>query len=186
MVARRQSKRDALAAVKLTKQQQQALVDDMMMSDADRDERAMAAPRKPMPGTNIIPNTKGNKRGGRQKGTPNKIPNIIKEAGVLAAEMAGYDGHGQAGLVGYLYRCSQRFPKEYLAFLGKILPHQVVKQNFNFASLQAPSSADIVAQFKAQGLPIEHLALFQLTQGDSPMKEVNPRPRREPITIEKE
>lgn len=173
MVERRQSK----------KEQKEKL------SEADRNELAMQRPRVPMPGTNMVPNRKGQRHGGRQKGTPNKVPNILKEAGVLAAEMAGYDGKGQGGVVGYLYRMSQRFPEAYLQFLGKLMPHQVVKAQFNFADIQTRSSEQVVSEMKRLGLPVEQLRLFELARGSSleerGMKDVNPRPRRrEPIVIE--
>lgn len=64
---------------------------------------------------------KGQKTGGRQKGTPNKITAALKEAVLQAAEDAG----GKGGTVGYLTAQAKENPTAFLSLLGKVLPMQI-------------------------------------------------------------
>ncbi|KTS10264.1 hypothetical protein SB2_06870 [Methylobacterium radiotolerans] len=63
----------------------------------------------------------GERRGGRQKGTPNKVTGLLKDAILQAAEAAG----GEAGLVGYLTIQATENPAGFMTLLGKVLPMQV-------------------------------------------------------------
>ena len=60
---------------------------------------------------------KGEKTGGRQKGTPNKITADIKGA-ILGA-------FGKVGGEDYLARVAIEHPQVFCALLGKVLPIQV-------------------------------------------------------------
>lgn len=70
----------------------------------------------------------GERRGGRQKGTPNKTTKALKDAILLAAETEGQDGKGKDGLVGYLRRVAQEDVKAFSALLGKVLPLQIANE----------------------------------------------------------
>jgi hypothetical protein len=59
----------------------------------------------------------GERRGGRQRGTPNKLNADLRAMIIGALEDAG----GQE----YLARCAAENPSPFLALLGKILPTQV-------------------------------------------------------------
>lgn len=63
----------------------------------------------------------GERRGGRKKGTPNKLPAALKDAILKAAELAG----GDNGLVGYLQAQASANPGPFMALLGKVLPMQI-------------------------------------------------------------
>lgn len=63
----------------------------------------------------------GSKTGGRKKGTPNKTTALLKDAILLAAELAG----GSKGLVGYLTMQASANPGPFLTLLGKVLPTQI-------------------------------------------------------------
>ena len=67
----------------------------------------------------------GRKTGGRQKGTPNKLPSDLKLAILMAAEAAGGDG----GMVGYLTLQAQENPGPFMSLLGKVLPMQVTGED---------------------------------------------------------
>jgi len=70
----------------------------------------------------------GERRGGRQAGTPNKIPKALKEM-ILEA----LDG---AGGVSYLQQQAEKSPGAFLTLVGKILPKDVraeVKPGENLA-----------------------------------------------------
>ena len=65
------------------------------------------------------PFEKGNRNGGRPKGSPNKISRDLKEAYLLAANLAG----GKDGLVGYLKtQALQSNPSPFMTGLSKLLP----------------------------------------------------------------
>ena len=63
----------------------------------------------------------GERRGGRSRGTPNKLTKALRDAILLAAEKAG----GEGGLVGYLTLQAHENPRAFLCLLGKVLPLQV-------------------------------------------------------------
>jgi hypothetical protein len=58
----------------------------------------------------------GERRGGRRKGTPNKINRDVREMLLAALH--------QAGGVKYLKRCARSHPAAFLALLAKILPKE--------------------------------------------------------------
>ena len=64
----------------------------------------------------------GERRGGRKKGTPNKVPAVavvaLKEAILAAGEAAG----GKEGMVGYLKTLALTNSSAYASLLGKVLP----------------------------------------------------------------
>lgn len=63
----------------------------------------------------------GKKTGGRQKGTPNKVNALLKDAILQAAEDAG----GEGGIVGYLTLQAHENPAAFLTLIGKVLPMQI-------------------------------------------------------------
>ena len=67
----------------------------------------------------------GERRGGRQKGTPNKTTATLKEAILRAAEAVGEDKKGRGGLEGYLRSVAKEDVKAFSTLLGKVLPLQV-------------------------------------------------------------
>lgn len=71
------------------------------------------------------------KLGGRQKGTPNKITQTIKEA--LEASF------NQVGGAAYLAEMARKEPKAYMAMLGKAMPQQI---NANVQAALLPGSID--------------------------------------------
>jgi hypothetical protein len=65
------------------------------------------------------PGIPANCKGGRRKGSPNKISRDLKEAYLLAANLAG----GKEGLVGYLKTQAQLAnPSAFMTGLSKLLP----------------------------------------------------------------
>jgi hypothetical protein len=78
---------------------------------------------------NIRGSQPGERRGGRKKGTPNKTTKALKDAILLAAEEAGFDGQGQDGLVGYCKALAVNEPKAFCALLGRVLPLQVTGED---------------------------------------------------------
>jgi hypothetical protein len=67
------------------------------------------------------PSLPGERRGGREKGTPNKSTALLKDAILMAATNAG----GADGMAGYLKRQAIENPGPFMSLLGKVLPMQV-------------------------------------------------------------
>lgn len=89
----------------------------------------------------------GERRGGRQKGTPNKTTALLKDAVLKAAENAG----GKGGLVSYLQEQAISNPGPFLALLGKVLPMQVT--GADGGPIQSESKANI--EIDVSGLSLE-------------------------------
>lgn len=67
---------------------------------------------------------KGQKTGGRQKGTPNKLTALLKDEILQAASDAHPDGR-----IGYLTDQAKENPTAFLRLLGKVLPMQIEGSN---------------------------------------------------------
>jgi hypothetical protein len=67
---------------------------------------------------------KGIKTGGRKKGTPNKVPALLKDAILEAAMQAG-----GGSVVDYLKVQAVENPGPFMTLLGKVLPLQVTGAN---------------------------------------------------------
>ena len=70
---------------------------------------------------------KGQKTGGRVKGTSNKTTALLKDAILEAAAIAGKE----KGLTGYLTTQAISNPGPFMALLGKVLPTQVTGDPLN-------------------------------------------------------
>jgi len=65
---------------------------------------------------------------GRPKGLPNKTTALLKDAIIQAAIKAGGEGE-DGGLVGYLVKQANDYPKGFLPLLGKVLPMQITGED---------------------------------------------------------
>jgi hypothetical protein len=91
---------------------------------------------------------KGQRFGGRQKGTPNKVNGALREAILAAADEAG----GEGGVQAYLLMQAKINPVAFMGLLGKILPTQlsgegggpveIISKRQRDAAVQAATRAD--------------------------------------------
>ena len=65
------------------------------------------------------------KESGRRIGSTNKVPRLLKEAIILAAELEGSNGQGSGKLVGFLRKVAREDPRGFVKLLGRVLPLQV-------------------------------------------------------------
>ena len=88
---------------------------------ADFEVRSLREPPPPKPKKSFPPGVKF----GREAGIVNKVTRDLK-VGILNGAIAhGADGSGEGGLEGYLFMCATKYPKHYLALLGKLVPLQL-------------------------------------------------------------
>ena len=114
----------------------------------------LAPPRKKQRNRNtsgLKPNRKGERRVGRQKGTPNKLGARIKECVLEAIELVGKDGKGKHGATGYFMWLARAEPQVMGAILQKILPMQIEMRDKTERMLTAPEA---VERLKERGLPV--------------------------------
>src|SRR5437762_11218628 len=78
---------------------------------------------------NLKPFKPGEHRVGRKPGTPNKFTQALKDICLEAITIAGFDGKGKGGAVGYLKRIAINEPALMVGLLNKILPMQVTGAN---------------------------------------------------------
>lgn len=106
------------------------------------------------------------KRGGRTPGSVNKIPRLIKEAIVLAAEEVGEvvvtidpkDGrplfaNGPDGLTGYLRHLAKNEPKAFATLLGRVLPLQITGLPNPHDPKKLLSREELASELRQRGLP---------------------------------
>jgi hypothetical protein len=82
----------------------------------------------------------GERRGGRQKGTPNKLTGELKEMILEAANLAG----GAGGTVQYLQTQASANPTAFMSLLGRVLPMTVGGDKDNPINIRSTIEINIV------------------------------------------
>ena len=90
----------------------------------------------------------GQRFGGRQKGTPNKVTALLKDAILQAATNAG-----NGDMVAYLERQAIENPGPFMALLGKVLPTQLEGQLVHHYVARIPEPAETVDEWQKQHAP---------------------------------
>ena len=96
----------------------------------------------------------GGRHKGREKGTPNKITRLLKEAIPEALERLGSDGQGKDGIVGFLMVAAVTETAAYLRLLDRLLPYQITGANGTEIKMKYTNKVEIIARLKERGLPI--------------------------------
>lgn len=94
------------------------------------------------------------KKGGREKGMPNKVTVLLKEAILTAAEMEGDNQKGRDGVVGYLRTLARREPAVYGRLLEKLLPYQLTGKDGSPMQMVHTTKDQLRERFKERGLPM--------------------------------
>lgn len=112
------------------------------------------ADRKARQTSGLLKLKKGERVGGREKGQPNKITRLLKDAILMAGEASGSDGRGKDGLIGYLQWLSRREPAVYGRLLEKLLPYQLTGKDGGPVQMEYRTKADVIERLKEKGLPV--------------------------------
>lgn len=109
------------------------------------------------------------KKGGRQKGTPNKVTVILKDGIMTAMDQVGYDTKGRDGVVGFLKRMAIRKPEQFMRLVEKLLPYQLTGKDGGPMQLVHQTKEELVQRMKERGLPVPQ----SLMDAPSPSQSVN-------------
>jgi len=94
------------------------------------------------------------KRGGREKGTKNKLTVLLKDAILQAAELEGSDRHGKGGLVGFLRMYSRKHPVVYGRLMEKLLPYQLTGKDGSPMQMVHTTREQLLERMKERGMPL--------------------------------
>ena len=109
------------------------------------------------------------KTGGRKKGqSVNKIPKLVKDCVILAAELEGSNQHGKDGVVGFLRRVAREDIGAFASLLGRSMALQRLDDRDVEVEVTYRSVAEIRRELASRGIDMEVVA----------------RIMQEPITIE--
>jgi len=100
---------------------------------------------------------KGERPGGRAKGTPNKITHEIKQAFLNAVTSVGADGKGTDGLEGYFRNIAIKRADLTMAMMGRLMPMEanVKHENHNVVDAAYETVADVLEEFKRRQIPLD-------------------------------
>ena len=102
---------------------------------------------------------KGNpKKGGRQLGSGNKIPKLIKDCVVLAAELEGSNQHGKDGMIGFLRRVARDDITSFAGLLKAVMGHQIENNEEAQVEVTYRSVAEIRRELASRGIDMEVVA----------------------------
>jgi hypothetical protein len=97
------------------------------------------------------------KVGGRKKGSINKVPKLLKDAVILAAELEGYDGKGQDQMVGFLRRVIRDDFHGFVGLLARSMLNQETRASSNDVSVEVTyrSVDEVRRELASRGIDME-------------------------------
>jgi hypothetical protein len=113
-----------------------------------------AVARAPKPGPHRFKPGR-QKEGGRRIGSTNKVPRLLKEAIMLAAELEGSNGHGSGKLVGFLRRVAREDLKSFCMLLARVLPLQLHTQADERVEVTYRTIEEVRHELEERGITID-------------------------------
>jgi len=129
------------------------------------DERYAAAKRRTQ---EILPpqNDQPFVFGGRPPGVGNKIPRVLKELIMLAAELEGSDGEGKDGALGLLRKIAKEDLKTFAGLMARIIPLQVEQRGDMHADVIYRSVDEVRKELESRGISMEAVQMVLLGNDD--------------------
>ena len=116
----------------------------------------LPAPPKPNKGHRF---KKGDpKIAGRVKGSTNRMPRLLKECIMLAAELEGMNQQGKDKLVGFLRHVARDDLRGFVMLLGRVLPLQIQSQNDMRVEVTYRSVAEVRRELASRGIDMDVMA----------------------------
>jgi hypothetical protein len=116
-----------------------------------------AVARAPKPGPHRFKPGR-QKEGGRRIGSTNKVPRLLKEAIMMAAELEGMDQRGKDKLVGFLRRVAREDLRGFVMLLGRVLPLQVESKSDEGVEVTYRSVDEVRRELASRGISMEVVA----------------------------
>ena len=95
------------------------------------------------------------KLAGRKQGSTNKMPRLLKEAILMAAELEGSNGNGKDKLVGFLRHVARDDLRSFVMLLGRVLPLQVHTKGDMRLEVPYRSVDEIRRELASRGITME-------------------------------
>ena len=95
---------------------------------------------------------------GRPAGSTNKVPTVLKEAIMLAAELEGWDGRGLDGLTGWLRHLAREDIRSFAMLVGKVLPYTIAAEREVKVEVTYRTVAEIRRELLSRGINMESIA----------------------------
>jgi hypothetical protein len=106
---------------------------------------------RPLPGDE----NRKNASDGSRRGKVLRTTAVLKDAIIYACQLAGSDGEGKDGLVGYLYHLAVTEPKVMGALLGRALPYHITGSQQ--VEVTYRSAEEVKADLAARGIIVDRI-----------------------------
>jgi len=125
-------------------------------------------------------------KGGRAKGTKNKIPTLLKECIIAAAEIHGNDGKGKDGLTGFLLNLAVKDLRAFAMLLARVLPLQIDHKKEVKVEVTYRSVEEIQEELRQRGIRLDLLARAIYDKPNRPNKMIDVEGRNVEVESERE
>jgi hypothetical protein len=136
-------------------------------------------------GKGLKPNKRRVRNGGRQLGTPTQTPSIVKDALLMAAEIAGNILAARKstkkrpnqvahlnGMVAYLTQQAIDCPRSFMPVLGRVMPLQIYLRQEKPGAIKYKTFAEVTAALKARGYTDKSIAAIIEAKTGRPMPKI--------------
>lgn len=95
---------------------------------------------------------------GRVTGKSNRMPTLLKECILAAAELHGKDGKGKDGLTGFLFNLAEKDIRAFAMLLGRVLPLQIDHRREVKVDVRYSSVEEVQEELAQRGIRLDLLA----------------------------
>ena len=92
---------------------------------------------------------------GRLKGSPNKVPKLLKDCIMMAAELEGFDQQGRGKLVGFLRKLAREDIRSFAMLLGRVVPLQYESRHDMQVEVTYRSVEEVQREMASRGISMD-------------------------------